>query len=174
MKKKKKKTRLDKKQGGMKRKPQKVAPVAQASDDTGVCFWLISMENVSTTNALFGEREAESPDVQTQSEVSGFFMNSLVTRFPHVRLCFYIYIQLWCFICLTSSDLHFMAIFSFLRVVCSDEQIPLITSKVINNYSLIWVSLFVCLSFSNICSNISKRPGWIFMCVTKPLFRKDM
>lgn len=92
--KKKKKTRLDKKQGGMKRKPQKVAAVAQASDDTGVCFWLISMENVSTTNALFGEREAESPDVQTQSEVSGFFMNSLVTRFPHVRLYFYIYIQL--------------------------------------------------------------------------------
>lgn len=39
----------------------------EVSDDSSVCFWLISVVNVSTTNTLFEQREATSPDVQISS-----------------------------------------------------------------------------------------------------------
>lgn len=80
----------------------------EVSDDTSVCFWLISMVNVSTTNTLFEVKGTESPDVKTQSGLSGFFVNYMVTRFPLCRQNFYMMLHF-----LTSAFLPLFVLFVF-------------------------------------------------------------
>lgn len=55
-----KKKKLDKE--WKRTKKSLLIPIAhEVSDDTSVCLWLISMENVSTTNTLLGKKQASPP-----------------------------------------------------------------------------------------------------------------
>lgn len=111
--KKKKKTRLDKKRGGMKRKPQKVAPVARRlmirTFASGLSAWKMSQQQT----LCLGRGKPSPLMCKHNQECLGFSWIFWSQDF-HTADCIFIYIQLWCFICLTSSDLHFMAIFFFL------------------------------------------------------------
>lgn len=78
----------------------------EVSDDTSVCFWLISMVNVSTTNTLFEVKGTESPDVKTQSGLYGFFrelyghkISSLQSELLYDSFSDFRFAAIVCFVC---------------------------------------------------------------------------